>query len=88
MNWQQKLVLVVGILSAVAVGLYPPWVVEISVPEGGRITGYAPLWSLLEPETRSYGVHVDWSRLGLELLLVTLVVSGFILVLERRESHG
>lgn len=69
-------VLWLGILTLVAMGLFPPWLhdrVQFSEP-----LGYRPLW---DPPAASRGVRVDFARLGLQWLLVLVVVGGILATL-------
>jgi hypothetical protein len=73
------LVLWLGIITAVLMCIFPPWTKVICLPDS-NIKAYAPLDRLDYRELWNppYQAQIDFSRLFLQLLAVSLITGGLI----------
>lgn len=75
MNDKQRKNLWLGVMAMVMIGIYPPWK-EFGAVE--KPTGFAPI---NQPPAMSAGatrLDIDFSRLGIELLLAAAVTAGLV----------
>jgi hypothetical protein len=78
MSWNQRAILLAGLLTFVGVGLYPPWQIA---PRDKRDAGRTPVghYLLFEPPSRyvSYSYYeIDMVRLGILWLLTVVATAG------------
>lgn len=78
MSRRQKRALWIGILVAVVMGLFPPWVQEFEsemfVTE--RPGSYGFILDPLPPPNSRWGSRIDYGRLAVQSTLVLLVTTG------------
>jgi len=75
LNDKQKKNLWLGILAMVVMGIYPPW------KEFGTVTKPSVFAPINRPPAIAEGVHrvdIDFSRLGIELFLATMVTGALV----------
>ncbi len=86
MNRKQKACLLVGIVAIVAMGLFPPWVLERSIGRGKYTTEPGPYsWISNPPATARF---IDLYRLGVQFFVVAVVTAGLIVILKEKKGKN
>ncbi len=87
MWWFQKIIMWFGILVIILMGLLPPWKKTFSYqgsysekPAGYYFITYPP-----EAKIKVEGYKIDITRLGLQLIMVSLVTGGLIVTFGRKK---
>jgi len=75
MNDKQRKNLWLGVMAMVMIGIYPPWK-EFGAVE--KPTGFAPINQPPAMSTGATRLDIDFSRLGIELLLAAAVTAGLV----------
>ena len=85
MNKKQKIVLWVGIITAVIMGIYPPWVYESR--SGKTVPG--PYGHIANPPPESYKTarFIDLYRLGVQWIMVAGVTGGLLVTLKGKRKE-
>lgn len=88
MNDKQKLALLIGVLSILAMSIYPPWIkreIEMTPTYSYTITQPGPYGFILDPPPQ--GDLIDLRRLGVQWAAVLVVTVGLIVSLMDKKKY-
>lgn len=85
LNSKQKQGLWLGIIMAVAVGVYPPWV---EGGAGGAPASYAPIFAPPQPAPGHPNVQIDFSRVFLQWAMIAMITGGLVASGKEREPSA
>jgi hypothetical protein len=90
MNAKQKTTLWVGIIAFLLIGLFPPWLYQLSYWEAPRKqhAGYAPLLAPPPAPRGAWSVKIDTERLYIQWAIVVVATGGLLTICSHRKKDS